>query len=251
MVATKNSSFKWRAVLPRLARNLGDTLMPRRCLLCGLPSGSANLCPPCGDELPRCGTLCRYCALPLADTQEQTCGPCITNPPPWSQAVAGLPYCFPVDQLVCRFKFSADMACGVVLCKELVRRLDDPTIEKPDLVVPVPLHRTRHLRRNFNQADLLARGVGKALGIPVNTGLLRRDRSTLTQSGLDAKCRRRNLRGAFSVSGGRKSVRGVTRVALVDDVYTTGSTLLECVKTLRQTGIEEYSVWVAARAAEP
>jgi predicted amidophosphoribosyltransferase len=46
-------------------------------------------------------------------------------------------------------------------------------------------------------------------------------------------------------------VRGVTRVALVDDVYTTGSTLLECVKTLRQTGIEEYSVWVAARAAEP
>jgi ComF family protein len=162
-----------------------------------------------------------------------------------------LPYCFPVDQLVCRFKFSADMACGVVLCSELTRQLGKVAVEKPDLLVPVPLHRTRHLRRNFNQADLLARGVGRALGIPVSGGALRRVRRTLTQSGLDAKSRRKNLRGAFSAPGGKNSMSGITRVALVDDVYTTGSTLLECVRTLKKVGVTQFSVWVAARAPEP
>lgn len=247
----KKSSIERRALLSGLARALGDTLLPRRCLLCGLPSHSANLCPPCSDELPRCGPVCRYCALPVPAAHELFCGPCIRKPPPWSQAIAGLPYCFPVDQLVCRFKFSADMACGDVLCTELVRQLREVKVEKPNLIVPVPLHRTRQLRRNFNQADLLARGIGRALGIPVNSSLLRRVRGTRRQSGLDAKSRRQNLRGAFFAPGGSKSVSGVARIALVDDVYTTGSTLLECARTLRKVGIREYSVWVAARAPEP
>lgn len=113
----------------------------------------------------------------------------------------------------------------------------------PDALIAVPLHPVRQFTRAFNQADVLARHLGRALGLPVHSSCLRRCRNTAAQSGLDAVARRRNIRGAFAAV-----YPGVDHVALVDDVLTTGTTAAECVRMLKSSGVKEISVWVAARA---
>lgn len=224
-----------------------DALLPRHCILCGLPSGPKNLCLPCRDDLPRNTGACLQCALPTPGDDGQICGSCLARPPPWDYAIAGLHYGFPVDRLVCRFKFNRSLACGAVLADELLLSVEEQCKALPGLIVPVPLHRTRQFQRNFNQADILARTIGNGIDVPVNSLFLKRRHRTRAQSGLDAKARRKNTRGAFSL--GRTARRHeVEHIALVDDVMTTGATLSECSRLLKKAGVTTVSAWVAARA---
>jgi ComF family protein len=110
-----------------------------------------------------------------------------------------------------------------------------------DVVVPVPLHRSRERIRGFNQAELLA----SRTGLPVDNRILRRRKNTPSQTGLTRNERKRNLAGAFEVRGeaaGRKMI-------LVDDVYTTGSTMNEIARTLKRAGAERVEVLTVARVA--
>ena len=168
-----------------------DTWLPRHCILCGLASGSANVCHPCSGELPRISLSCFKCGLPLSNADHSACDHCLQNPVPWDSAVAALVYTFPVDQLVRRFKFSRSLAGGQVLAWEMVRALRNRRISIPDTIVPVPLHRSRFLKRPFNQSEVLARHIGKAFNVPVCTHLLYRNRRTRAHSGLDAASRRK------------------------------------------------------------
>jgi ComF family protein len=102
--------------------------------------------------------------------------------------------------------------------------------------------------RGFNQAYELATYASRVLDIPLHASELRRQRSTLAQSGLSRKQRRKNLKGAFSWHGSRKPGR---HVALIDDVMTTGTTVTECAKVLKRAGAKRVDVWVAARALPP
>jgi len=228
-----------------------DGMLPRHCVMCGFSSGAQNLCRPCSAELPRTGHSCLQCGLPLFHPADRFCSHCLRKAPPWSFAIAALVYRFPVDQLVCRFKFSRNLACGQILSREMILAAAEKCHEKPACLLPVPLHRSRHFIRAFNQSDLLARQAGKALGIPVYGSILRRRRRTRAHSGLDAASRRRNIRGAFTcrLPAGRKANFG--HVALVDDVMTTGATLAECTRTVKKAGAGQVSVWVAARALDP
>jgi len=133
--------------------------------------------------------------------------------------------------------------CGQILGDELVAAVVRSDRPLPQASIPVPLHRSRQFSRSFNQAETLARQAGKALKIPVHSGLLSRKRRTGAHSGLDAAARRKNIRGAFYC---RPNV--IRHVALVDDVLTTGATLAECTRTLKRAGVEQVSVWIAARA---
>jgi len=238
-------------VANHLAVTLLDGLLPRHCLMCGCGSGAENLCPPCARELPRCSHACLHCGLPLSHPADRICGLCLRKPPPWDFATSALDYHFPVDQLICRFKFGRNLACGEVLARELVRAIRNRGDIVPGCIVPVPLHRFRYFTRAFNQADLLARQVGKALKIPVSGSMLYRQRRTRAHSGLDAASRKRNIKGAFicRVSAGRRTMP--VHVALVDDVMTTGATLAECTRTLKKAGVRCVSVWIAARTPEP
>jgi len=227
---------------------VADALLPRHCVLCGQPAGQANLCPPCRAELPRTGPACRSCALPLPSLGADRCGRCLRHPPPWDRAVAALAYCFPTDRLVCRFKFGRDFACGKVLGQELLAAVCRSEFPLPDLIVPVPLHRARHHFRAFNQSELLARQLGRALDVAVHSRLLQRSRRTRAQSGLDASDRKRNIRGAFCCKSSAAGQLDSLHVALVDDVMTTGATLAECVKSLKRAGVARVTIWVAARA---
>jgi ComF family protein len=110
-----------------------------------------------------------------------------------------------------------------------------------DVVIPVPLHRSRERARGFNQAELLA----VRLGLPVATKILRRRKNTPSQTGLSRSERKRNLAGAFEV---RERVKGT--VIVVDDVYTTGATMDEIARTLKRAGAERVEVLTAARVAK-
>lgn len=115
----------------------------------------------------------------------------------------------------------------------------------PDALIPVPLHKLRVIRRGFNQACELSSHISQVMDIPQLTGSLRRCRNTQAQSGLSRKQRRKNVRGAFFWHG---PVNPPRHVALIDDVMTTGTTVIECAKTLKKAGTERVDIWLATRA---
>ena len=233
---------------------LVELLLPRHCVLCNARS-EHNLCQGCYTDLPVIRDACFRCAIPLGSLQTNAnmevnqsalCGQCIKRPPAFDHTVAALEYQFPVNVLVRRFKFKRSLACGVVLSDRLSKSVESayPDHENlPECLVPVPLHPLRQFRRVYNQAELIAIDIGKRLGIPVRSQLLRRTSRTRSQPGLTATERRKNLKDAISA---RKV--GSSHVALVDDVMTTGATVSECASALKKAGARHVSVWVAARA---
>lgn len=159
--------------------------------------------------------------------------------------MAAYAYRFPVDCLVRRFKFSGDLAVGKWLGRQLAKRVAAGA--RPDLIVAPPLWRSKLRARGFNPALELARTVGRGLGIPVLWRGTERIRDTGTQTGLGRDARRKNLRGAFQVDldlGGR-------RVAIVDDVMTTGATAQSLSGALEAAGAARVDVWVVARTPDP
>jgi ComF family protein len=114
-----------------------------------------------------------------------------------------------------------------------------------DLVVPVPLHTLRQREREFNQAERLGRRLAEAIGVPLNTRVLRRVKQTQTQTMLSRPQRHQNMEGAFQVESG--GLPDGARVVLVDDVLTTGSTTSACAGALRQAGASCVGVWTLAR----
>lgn len=222
-----------------------DILLPPCCILCSNPSGSICICDGCKSDLPRPGLHCKQCGLPLGSKADEICGACIQGPPPFTRTVFPLLYAFPVDHLAQGFKFRRQLAAGRVLGHLLCEDIRQRGITLPDMLIPVPLHRLRLIRRGFNQAYELGAYAGRVLDIPVQASALRRRRNTSAQSGLDRKQRRRNVRGAFHWTGWTKPAR---HVALIDDVMTTGTTVGECARVLKRAGARRVDIWVAARA---
>ncbi len=226
---------RFHNVLTRVARQTLQLLLPLRCLVCSEPGHDGlDLCAACLADIPWSGRACHRCALPLPDAALPVCGTCRDEPPPQAATHASLLYLPPVDQLLLRFKFHHDLAAGRLLAQLMLRH--PPAWTCPPLA-PVPLHGRRLRQRGYNQAGELCR----LLRQPVWRGLYRR-RHTAPQSERSAEQRRDNLFDAFDVRGPAPA-----RVTLVDDVMTTGSTLLEIAETLKLVGVGEVRAWVCAR----
>ncbi len=118
------------------------------------------------------------------------------------------------------------------------------TISLPDVIVPVPLHKQRLMQRGFNQSVEIGRTLSRSLGIPLDKRSCIRVRSTPEQSGLPARKRKTNIKGAFQVS----EDFGEKHIAILDDVMTTGSTVSELARSLNAKGAKRVDVWVCARA---
>ena len=220
-------------------------LYPPVCLVCGLAgSNGMDCCPGCRTDLPRLSGRCQRCALETARTVD-LCGRCTTRLPAFDAAWSGFAYRGPVEDLVTRFKFHRDLAAGRVLARLLAGELAAQQAERPDLMVPIPLHHRRRLARGFNQAALLCQDLQRHFGGLPWASILKRKRATRTQSELPAERRRGNVRGAFELSW---LPPGTGHVSLVDDVMTTGSTLNECARVLKRAGVRRVDVWVVARA---
>lgn len=229
-----------------LVQRLQRFVLPLRCLLCaGAGAEGIDLCADCAAELPRNPSCCARCALPLA-TSALLCGECQRQPPPWDAAWAPFRYGWPLDRLESRYKFGADLAAGRVL--STLWRREPRSIELPQLLLPVPLHRQRLRQRGYNQALELARPLAREFGVPLRHDALQRIRRTDAQTELDAVGRRRNVRGAFALRPGTPLP---SHVALLDDVMTTGATLAECARVLKRAGAQRVDVWALARAPSP
>ncbi|MDX1697481.1 MAG: ComF family protein [Thiohalobacterales bacterium] len=223
-----------------------DILFSPTCRLCGgRVTASPMLCTGCEGDLPRLTRACRQCARPLpAHGADNRCGHCQQLAPHFDRTTALCHYHPPVDYLLKRLKFAGDLGMAPLLAGLLARQLEQRSDPLPELLVPVPLHPARLRQRGYNQAIELARPLGRRLAIPLGRSLCRRTRRTETQSLLGTTARRLNMRNAFAVNG----IPAVTRVAIVDDVMTTGSTAGELARTLKYAGVLEVEVWVIARA---
>jgi ComF family protein len=223
-----------------------DRLLPGTCILCGAASKlPRDLCAPCGGELPWNENACPRCAMPMPGPPGGACGRCLGDPPRFAACVAPLRYAYPVRELISRFKFNADLACGRLLSQLLAKAIIARNSPEPGefTLVPVPLHPGRRSERGFNQAERIARVVARALRQTVREELVERVRQTPDQKQLGATARRANLRGAFQA----RSCSGL-RVALVDDVLTTGATADALSAALLGAGAIEVHVWCLARA---
>jgi ComF family protein len=220
-------------------------LLPGDCALCGAAVGPAELlCRRCTDALPASAETCPRCAAASAVPMPVPCGACQKQPPAFDRARALFTYAPPVDWLIHGLKYRGRLDLARFLGERLAgfaESLDDP---RPDLIVPVPLHTSRLRTRGYNQSLELARYVGARLGVPIDAYGLRRVRATAPQMETPRDKRRANVRGAFRST---REFSGL-RVAIVDDVMTTGSTVNALAHCLRKAGAADIAVWVVARA---
>ena len=223
-------------------RRLGRWLLAPRCLLCAEPGvDGRDLCRRCTDALPWNHSACARCGLPLP-MPALACDTCLMHPPPFAATTEAFVYTFPVDRLLPRLKFHADLAAGAVLSDVLLPAF--AIADRPDALVPVPLHRARLRQRGYDQALELAKPLARTLELPLRLDLLRRVRATEAQSELDGKRRRDNLRGAFACNRMPHLPR---HVALFDDVMTTGATVTEAASALLAAGVARVDIWALAR----
>ncbi|MDK9705806.1 MAG: ComF family protein [Desulforhopalus sp.] len=208
---------------------------------------SQNLCPECTAGIRySCQPLCRICGMELAGPEERThlCGRCLRMPPPYTIARSLVRYEPVVQKLVQRLKYAGDtsVVSGIT---DIVANCDLSEFADCQWILPVPLHLDRHRYRGLNQATILA-----GLFFPGKRQLIRMDwlvrtRNTPAQTLLGGAERRKNLVGAFQLRAGNRLAG--TAVCLVDDVFTTGTTVEECARVLMSEGAREVRVLTLAR----
>ncbi len=233
------------------ARRASALRPPSLCAVCH-GWGERRVCEPCLGRFAAAVPRCRRCALRVPD-DTRVCGGCLVDPPPFDRTWAAVDYDHPWDALISAFKFHdaldlAPLLAGLMLTAR--ERADDPE-PLPTLVLPVPLSAGRLRERGYNQAWELARRVARSLRARADPGLLLRVRDTAHQLTFPPAERAGNVRHAFAVEPRRLGeVRGA-RVALVDDVMTSGATAAELARVLRQAGAATVGVWVVARTPAP
>jgi ComF family protein len=223
--------------------------LPQACALCAAPAGDALVCAACAATLPRVQSPCPVCALPTAEAA--VCGGCLRKPPAFAATLAAFIYAFPVDRLLQQLKYGGRLAYADWAAEALAATADAALRARsaaaaPECVVALPLSATRQRERGFNQAREIGVRVARRLGLPVARAL-ERVAVGVPQTALPWSARARNVRGAFAC---RERIDGA-RIALVDDVMTTGATLAEAALTLRAAGAARVECWVVARTLPP
>lgn len=224
------------------------------------------LCPATGQEVDVHGTVapdywaslrfirrpcCDTCALPFTNDLGGASGPvicaaCLENPPRFRRGRAALVYDDAARKLILRFKNGDQLQAIRTLVPWLMEAGAD-VAANADIIVPVPLHRWRLLRRRYNQSALLAAGVARASGRSVCVDGLLRCRATRPQGHLSRAEREANIKGAFAVNPRRKADIAGKTVLLMDDVFTTGATLNACADALYAAGAAHVDVLAIAR----
>lgn len=226
-------------------RRIGFLLFPPRCILCNGPGwGDLDLCSRCRDGFEENRHACRHCALPLPPTApaHSLCGRCSRRRPPYERLQAPWLYHGGIAELIRQLKFRQKLAAGRTLGLLLAENLEDLQ-ERPQLLLPVPLHASQLGERGFNHAAEITRALSRAIGVPWSSRQLLKERPTAPQHGLGRQERLSNLRHAFRFRGGA----GLHHVAVVDDVVTTGSTATEITRALKKGGVQRVSIWALAR----
>lgn len=217
--------------------------LPGSCFLCGaIFPGKTMLCPGCYDDLNNPGARCRRCGT--VSFSGKLCVACIKRPSAIDITLTARTYTYPATTLIKGLKYNEKIPFARQFAQDLAEQADGNHIDMPEVLLPVPLHPVRKLKRGFNQADAIASSLSKKLGIPVDRKLLSRKRNTRPQFQLSNKQRLQNLKGAFRLT----YAPPYTCVAIIDDILTTGATANEIARTLKKAGIEEIQLWAWANA---
>ncbi len=227
---------------PSFLRKFLHTIFPATCASCKIPLWDdpiPGICQTCWGTIAKISSpCCTRCGVPfdsplaLQHSPTHTCGSCRTKPPAFAQAWSLFPYQSPLKEAIALFKYHGKRSLTTPFLHAMISAL--PDLPNIDLLMPVPLHPQRLRERGYNQSALLAYGLSRHLKVPLLLSCLLRTRATVPQTSLTRKERLTNLRKAFAI----KDISRIKdqRILLIDDVYTTGTTLHECAKTFRKAG---------------
>lgn len=234
-----------------LLNGLCNLLYPTLCIACEGGTDAGPFCTGCSAKILRLsGPGCSICGIPFVSeaatshSPDHYCGTCREKPPAFSKAHTPFSYDGPIGTAICKFKYEKKPHLAASLAKLFVEAIA-PLPRFADRVMAIPLHPDRLRDREFNPSLLLAKKIADSLSLPCSIDALTRIRDTPPQVGLSKKEREQNIKGAFQVVRSN-DVEG-QRILLVDDVYTTGSTLREGAKTLMKSGAKEVIVVALAR----
>lgn len=215
-----------------------QAVYPRRCPVCDgiVRQRGEKICLECMDRLKLLTPpWCMRCGKKV-EAGEEFCNDCRERTHSYERGRALYEYDSAAESIY-RFKYGGRREYADFFGEQIADYLGNFIREvHPDGFVPIPLHRRRRARRGYNQAGLLAKAVGQRMGIPVYEHLLVRVRDTVPQKKLNRPERQNNLKKAFNIA--RNDVK-LKRVIMVDDIYTTGSTMDEAARTLKEAGVEE------------
>ena len=228
----------WRRLVLNNCVRFTQAALPQHCLLCTASAPAQPLCRDCYANLPWLpAARCPQCALPTP--AGNLCGACLAHPPRFDAVAAAFAYDWPLSTLIHHYKYAGNLALARLLANALGMCIGGPV----DLIVPMPLAPRRLRERGFNQALEMARIISRATGFPLAADSCRRVRDGPPQAALPWQERAKNIRGAFVCDADLAGMR----VAVIDDVLTTGATLNELSRNLRKAGALEIHGWVVAR----
>ena len=212
-------------------------LYPRHCPVCDevVPRPGMYICPTCKEKLEYVqGAICIQCGKSISE-KEELCIDCKKNTHFYDRGVALYKYpC--VRQSIYRMKYQGRREYLDFFSTEIVEKLGmQIKLWQPDAIIGVPLHKKRQNKRGYNQAEVLASQIGKKMGIPFYKKLVLRQKNTLPQKGLDVSQRQNNLKKAFIMS---QNVVKLNTIVIIDDIYTTGSTIDAVASLLKAAGVE-------------
>ncbi|MBA3696058.1 MAG: ComF family protein [Methylotenera sp.] len=222
---------------------LTKLILKQLCTLCGShDAGHLGLCESCLLDLPwHTVSQCPQCSL---NSDGNTCGSCLTAPPSFDATTALFTYDFPLDRLLQQYKYRESLQLANTFAMMLHQKLSPQKNSSIiDLIIPMPMHAKRLQERGFNQAIEIAKLIAKFINLPLDYNACQRVKITPPQASLPLKERSKNIRGVFQCN---KDVWSLN-VAIVDDVMTTGASLDELAKTLKQAGAAHVECWVIAR----
>ncbi len=225
-------------------------VFPPCCSICdeSVSSSYEIICSSCRDGFVRVsGNICETCGRPLSDAQEKgaVCGRCITEPPPFEMARYGFFHVGNLRRALIDFKYFGRLHHGQGLALLLNETFQQAFSKKDiDLIIPMPMHPRRLIKRGFNQVVLLGDRLARATGIPMKRDTLRKIKDTMPQVGLTRTQRLTNVAGSFGVLSPEEVCD--RSLLLLDDVSTTGSTIKEATHVLKRAGASSVAVLVLA-----
>lgn len=235
-----------------LFKDILNFILPPRCVLCGkILKEDKGFCDGCIDKISFVnGAVCHCCGQPLHETPKDgkrlLCGNCLKSKKKVFRMLrSACLYDEASKKLVLDFKFHDKTDLASVLAKMMFVAGKDIFASGIDVIVPIPLHRGRLLKRRYNQSALLAKELGRLSGIKVDYGSVVKNRKTKPQVDCSGEERLRNVRGAFLVKQ-PQNIAG-KRILLVDDVLTTGATLKECAAALKKASPKSIDALTLAR----
>ena len=244
---------RFKAALKRLAGSFLDLCLPRLCAGCRrtwLLSHEGYWCEDCLAALPWIRSpQCPQCGRPFLkspDSHDHPCGECLLSLYPFDTARSATIYAGVVRERIHQLKFGAQLHWVPPLVELLAITFESESPHQIELILPVPLHVKRLRQRGFNQAGLLAKALGRRIGLCVHFDTLVRKHWTEPQTRLNRQERLQNVKDAFLVAD-PAAIEGKS-VLLIDDVFTTGTTINECTKTLKRAGAREVHALTVARA---